>query len=137
MLLDDASTFCLKIFGLIGLRAYKSFPFHSDRRKSQVRTPKPRQPRAKKVEAPITYEDKKYLRECIERLPEEGILDVFEIVKKSLPVGHSDDEIEIDIETLEDCTIRELQQYLGTYQAPGNKRKSGQVCLCIYVVTYA
>lgn len=70
-----------------------------------------------------------YLRECMERLPENRISDVCEIVKKYLPVGHNDDEIELDIETLEDATIRELQQYLGTYQAAGNKRKGGQVCI--------
>jgi len=65
---------------------------------------------------PLTYEEKTQLSNDINSLPPEKLGHVVKIVQEHMPLTsqNNDDEIEIDIETLDTETLRHLQSYVKT-----------------------
>lgn len=78
---------------------------------------------------PLTFEEKRQLSADINILPPEKLGHVVDIVQEHMPLTNSqngDDEIEIDIETLDTATLRHLQSYVKTSlrrRGGGGKRK--------------
>jgi hypothetical protein len=84
-------------------------------------------PRVSKL---LTFDEKEALSNDINDLPPEKLAHVVKIVQESMPLTgrHDDDEIEVDIETLDNDTLRHLQKYVKA--SLGKKRavpkKKGQ-----------
>lgn len=78
--------------------------------------------RTPKFSKPLTFEEKEALSDNINNLPPEKLAHVVKIVQESMPLTsrHDDDEIEVDIETLDNETLRHLQKYVKASQ--GKKR---------------
>jgi len=80
---------------------------------------------------PLTFDEKEALSNDINALPPDKLAHVVKIVQESMPLTgrHDDDEIEVDIETLDNDTLRDLQKYvkasLGKRRAH-TKKKSQQ-----------
>jgi hypothetical protein len=80
---------------------------------------------------PLTFDEKEALSNDINALPPDKLAHVVKIVQESMPLTgrHDDDEIEVDIETLDNDTLRDLQKYvkasLGKKRAH-TKKKSQQ-----------
>lgn len=74
------------------------------------------QRKAALMKTPLTYEEKTQLSNDINSLPPEKLGHVVKIVQEhmSLTSQNNDDEIEIDIETLDTETLRHLQSYVKT-----------------------
>lgn len=74
------------------------------------------QRKAALLKTPLTYEEKTQLSNDINSLPPEKLGHVVKIVQEhmSLTSQNNDDEIEIDIETLDTETLRHLQNYVKT-----------------------
>jgi len=68
------------------------------------------------LKKPLTYEEKTQLSNDINSLPPEKLGHVVKIVQDNMPLTsqNNDDEIEIDIETLDTETLRHLQKYVKT-----------------------
>ncbi|KAJ1446613.1 hypothetical protein M885DRAFT_452276 [Pelagophyceae sp. CCMP2097] len=75
-----------------------------------------------KASKPLTFEEKAQLSDDINSLPAEKLGSVIKIVQEHMPLvsraGAADDEIEVDIETLDNETLRHLQRYVKTALAP-------------------
>ena len=63
---------------------------------------------------PLTFDEKEALSDDINALPPDKLAHVVKIVQESMPLRgrHDDDEIEVDIETLDNDTLRHLQKYV-------------------------
>jgi hypothetical protein len=81
-----------------------------------------------RVSKPLTFAEKEALSNDINALPPDKLAHVVKIVQESMPLTsrHDDDEIEVDIETLNNDTLRHLQKYvkasLGKKRATTKKR---------------
>jgi hypothetical protein len=81
-----------------------------------------------RVSKPLTFAEKEALSNDINALPPDKLAHVVKIVQESMPLTsrHDDDEIEVDIETLDNDTLRHLQKYvkasLGKKRATTKKR---------------
>jgi len=81
-----------------------------------------------RVSKPLTFGEKEALSNDINALPPEKLAHVVKIVQESMPLTsrHDDDEIEVDIETLDNDTLRHLQKYvkasLGKKRAAPKKK---------------
>ncbi|TPX70815.1 hypothetical protein SpCBS45565_g01462 [Spizellomyces sp. 'palustris'] len=74
--------------------------------------PKPRS-RGKKGGKSISYEQKKELSELIGTLTEDAMTSVFEIIRAGLPhLRDTQEEIEIDIDTIDDITLTALYEFV-------------------------
>ena len=73
---------------------------------------------------PLSAEDKRILLSKIERLPEEKMSDIVDIVRDAIPVDGSNtsDQVEIELDKLDTLTLRKLQQYV---ENENRKRPSG------------
>jgi len=62
----------------------------------------------------LTFDEKEALSNDINLLPPDKLAHVVKIVQESMPLTgrHDDDEIEVDIETLDNDTLRHLQKYV-------------------------
>jgi len=84
--------------------------------------------KAPRVSKPLTFTEKEALSNDINALPPDKLAHVVKIVQESMPLTsrHDDDEIEVDIETLDNDTLRHLQKYvkasLGKKRATTKKR---------------
>ena len=92
-------------------------------------------PKAPRVSKPLTFDEKEALSNDINALPPDKLAHVVKIVQESMPLTgrHDDDEIEVDIETLDNDTLRHLQKYvkasLGKKRASTKKRGPCFACL--------
>lgn len=83
-----------------------------------------------RVSKPLTFGEKEALSNDINALPPEKLAHVVKIVQESMPLTsrHDDDEIEVDIETLDNDTLRHLQKYvkasLGKKRAAPKKKST-------------
>ena len=81
-----------------------------------------------RLSKPLTFDEKEALSNDINSLPPEKLAHVVKIVQESMPLTsrHDGDEIEVDIETLDNDTLRHLQKYvkasLGKKRAPPKKK---------------
>jgi hypothetical protein len=85
--------------------------------------PRPSKPRA------MSYEEKRRLTEAINALEEEHLSRVVGIIQEhsTLVEGANEEEIEIDLEILDDATLRELQKFVSTINnKKSNSRKGAQ-----------
>jgi hypothetical protein len=95
--------------------------------RSEVATaPAPRRrPPKKKASAPkmLTFEEKRELSERINDLPGGKLTRVLQIISARLPIDQQgSDEIEIDIDSLDTATLRQLQKYVKTCSSQATKR---------------
>ncbi|KAK8810552.1 hypothetical protein WA158_007127 [Blastocystis sp. Blastoise] len=66
-------------------------------------------------EIPFTMDDKQELRSRIDKLPYEKQLKVFEIIQEHTKIdGESTDVIEVDLDTLDNATLRSLKQFIDS-----------------------
>jgi len=63
---------------------------------------------------PLTFDEKETLSNDINALPPDKLAHVVKLVQESMPLAgrHSDDEIEVDIEALDNETLHKLQKYV-------------------------
>jgi len=73
---------------------------------------------------PLSAEDKQILLSKIERLPEEKMQDIVDIVRDAIPVDGSNtsDQVEIELDKLDTLTLRKLQKYVD---GENRKRPAG------------
>jgi len=73
----------------------------------------------------ITYNQKKELSEMINYLSEEKISGVVDIIKSSIPdIKDTQEEIELDIETINPATLYKLYNYVKKVSKPKNGKKN-------------
>ena len=74
----------------------------------------------------MTKEEKIRLSNSINNLEPEHLGRVVEIIQERMPKLNEvdSDEIEIDLESLDDETLRELQQYISTVKKRASKKRS-------------
>mmetsp|Transcript_21195 Transcript_21195/g.34002 ORF Transcript_21195/g.34002 Transcript_21195/m.34002 type:complete len:98 (-) Transcript_21195:48-341(-) len=65
-------------------------------------------------EAPMSFQEKRSLSESINRLAPDKLTRVVQIIQESIPFEDrpDDDEIEIDIDSLDPPTLRKLELYV-------------------------
>ncbi|XP_059661449.1 transcription factor GTE4-like [Cornus florida] len=92
------------------------------------RTPVPKKPKAKDPnKRDMTYEEKQRLSTNLQSLPSEKLDNIVEIIKKSnSAVCQHDDEIEVDIDSVDTETLWELDRFVTNYKKrlSKNKRKA-------------
>jgi len=91
-----------------------------EKKKDTNKSNKSKQPKV----AEITYKQKKELSEMINYLSEEKISGVVDIIKSSIPdIKDTQEEIELDIETIDPATLCKLYNYVKKVFKPKNNRK--------------
>ncbi|CAK9197960.1 unnamed protein product [Sphagnum troendelagicum] len=77
------------------------------------------------VKRPMTFEEKEKLSKQMESLPEEKLVRVIEIMRKRHPeIGEDNDEVEVDIESIDNETLWELERFISNYmKSKGKKAK--------------
>ena len=73
----------------------------------------------------MTFAEKRALSVAINTLDQDHITRVVEIIQASMPLGSADEEIEVDIDTMGNSTLRELQSYIMELSASGFRRIVG------------
>jgi len=83
-------------------------------------------PRSK--EKALTLDEKKKLSEAINNLSEEHLGQVVAIIRDQMPhlAQENEEEIEIDIDSLDTPTLRSLEKYIRSISVPSNKKKTKQ-----------
>lgn len=75
----------------------------------------------KKLKSVVTYDMKKIITENINDLPTAKLEKVIEIIKKSMPNIGDDEEVELDLDTLDNNTILTLYNtFFRQFEAPAN-----------------
>ena len=89
------------------------------------RTPVSKKPKAKDPDKrDMTYEEKQSLSTSLQNLPSEKLDNVVQIIKKRNPgLSQQEDEIEVDIASLEPETLWELDRFVATYKKSLSKNK--------------
>ncbi|CAN4087383.1 unnamed protein product [Withania somnifera] len=94
------------------------------------RTPVPKKPKAKKPKAKdpnkrdMTYDEKQKLSTDLEKLPQEKLDAIVQIVKKrSSAVNQTNEEIEVDIDSVDAETLWELDRLVTNYKKSLSKNK--------------
>jgi len=79
------------------------------------------------IAKPLTFAEKEALSDDINALPPDKLARVVKIVQDSMPLTgrHDDDEIEVDIESLDNTTLRNLQKYVTDSLKKKGGRKKG------------
>lgn len=96
----------------------KNLP-HSDRKPT---TKKPKNRFLNKRD--MTYEEKEKLSMNLQNLPSEKLDNVVQIIKRRAPsLCHNDDEIEVDIDSVDAETLWELERFVTNYHKNLNKNK--------------
>ncbi|PIN06378.1 Transcription initiation factor TFIID, subunit BDF1 [Handroanthus impetiginosus] len=92
------------------------------------KVPIPKKPKAKDPnKREMTYDEKQKLSVNLQSLPSEKLEKVVQIIKKRNPsVSHQDDEIEVDIDSVDTETLWELDRFITNYKKnlSKNKRKA-------------
>lgn len=95
------------------------------------KVPAPKKPKAKDPnKREMTYDEKQKLSINLQNLPSEKLENVVQIIKKRNPsVSQQDDEIEVDIDSVDTETLWELDRFITNYKKnlSKNKRKAGIV----------
>ncbi|KAJ1703399.1 hypothetical protein LUZ63_003178 [Rhynchospora breviuscula] len=85
--------------------------------------PKARDPNKR----PMTYEEKQRLSEDLQTLPEEKMTQLVGIVRKrNLDTTQHGDEIELDIDSMDNDTLWELDRFVNNCKKLKNRRKEGE-----------
>ncbi|XP_059662704.1 transcription factor GTE4-like [Cornus florida] len=89
------------------------------------RTPVPKKPKAKDTsKRDMTYEEKQRLSTNLQRLPSEKLDNIVQIIKKSnSALCQHDDEIEVDIDSLDAETLWDLDRCVTNYKKNLSKKK--------------
>ncbi|XP_051114634.1 transcription factor GTE4-like isoform X2 [Andrographis paniculata] len=89
------------------------------------RTPAPRKPKAKDPnKRDMTYDEKQRLSTNLQGLPPEKLDAVIQIIKKrNTAVSQNDDEIEVDIDSVDTETLWELDRFVTNYKKSLSKNK--------------
>ncbi|CAN0034371.1 unnamed protein product, partial [Hapterophycus canaliculatus] len=61
---------------------------------------------------PLTFDEKKALSVAINNLDQGNLTRVVEIIQARMPLGSSDEEIELDIDSMDNLTLRDLQAFI-------------------------
>ncbi|KAK3138067.1 hypothetical protein QOZ80_5AG0363990 [Eleusine coracana subsp. coracana] len=90
-----------------------------------ARTPSSRKPRAKDPnKRDMTIEEKRKLSENLQNLPPEKLNAVVQIIEnKNLSVRQHEDEIEVEIDTMDAETLWELDRFVANYKKYMSKQK--------------
>ncbi|XP_062218742.1 transcription factor GTE4-like isoform X1 [Phragmites australis] len=90
-----------------------------------TRTPSMKKPRAKDPnKRDMTIEEKRKLSDNLQNLPPERLDAVVQIIKnKNLSVRQHDDEIEVEIDSMDAETLWELDRFVANYKKNLSKRK--------------
>lgn len=92
------------------------------------KVPAPKKPKAKDPnKREMTYDEKQKLSINLQNLPSEKLENVVQIIKKRNPaVSQQDDEIEVDIDSVDTETLWELDRFITNYKKnlSKNKRKA-------------
>ncbi|KAL3632213.1 hypothetical protein CASFOL_025197 [Castilleja foliolosa] len=85
----------------------------------------PKKPKAKDPDKrEMTYDEKRKLSLNLQDLPFEKLENVVQIIKKrSLSVSQQDDEIEVDIDSIDTETLWELDRFITNYKKSRSKNK--------------
>lgn len=89
------------------------------------RTPTPRKPKAKDLhKREMTYEEKQKLSSNLQSLPSEKLDNIVQIIKKrNSSLFQHDDEIEVDIDSVDTETLWELDRFVTNYKKSLSKHK--------------
>ncbi|XP_059301305.1 transcription factor GTE4 isoform X1 [Lycium ferocissimum] len=89
------------------------------------RTPAPKKPKAKDPnKREMTYDEKQKLSTCLQNLPSEKLENVVQIIKKrNSSLCQQDDEIEVDIDSVDTETLWELDRFVTNYKKSLSKNK--------------
>ncbi|XP_047315228.1 transcription factor GTE4-like [Impatiens glandulifera] len=101
-----------------------SMPFLK-RSGSMCRTPAPKRPKAKDPnKRDMTYEEKQKLSTKLQGLPPDKLDSIVQIIKKrNTELCQHDDEIEVDIDTVDAETLWELDRFVTNYKKNLSKHK--------------
>ncbi|KAL6134132.1 hypothetical protein ACLB2K_066365 [Fragaria x ananassa] len=107
----------------------ESITHHSDPRPRSMtttpRTPAPKKPKAKDPhKRDMTYDEKQKLSTSLQGLPSEKLDTIVQIIRKrNSAVFQHDDEIEVDIDSVDAETLWELDRYVTNYKKSLSKHK--------------
>ncbi|KAM5578273.1 transcription factor GTE4-like [Rosa sericea] len=107
----------------------ESISHHGDPRPKPMtitpRTPAPKKPKAKDPhKRDMTYEEKQKLSTSLQGLPSEKLDTIVQIIRKrNSAVFQHDDEIEVDIDSVDAETLWELDRYVTNYKKSLSKHK--------------
>ncbi|KAH6780654.1 global transcription factor group E4 [Perilla frutescens var. hirtella] len=89
------------------------------------KVPAPKKPKAKDPnKREMTYDEKQKLSINLQNLPSEKLENVVQIIKKRNPsVSQQDDEIEVDIDSVDTETLWELDRFITNYKKNMSKNK--------------
>ncbi|XP_052177240.1 transcription factor GTE4-like [Diospyros lotus] len=89
------------------------------------RTPVPKKPKAKDPhKRDMTYEEKQRLSTHLQSLPSEKLDNIVQIIKKrNSALSQHDDEIEVDIDSVDTETLWELDRFVTNYKKSLSKHK--------------
>ncbi|KAL6999587.1 hypothetical protein U1Q18_000747 [Sarracenia purpurea var. burkii] len=89
------------------------------------RTPVPKKPKAKDPDKrDMTYEEKQRLSTNLQSLPSEKLDNIVQIIKKrNSALPQNDDEIEVDIDSVDAETLWELDRFVTNYKKSLSKNK--------------
>uniref|UniRef100_A0A2P2LHH6 Transcription factor GTE4 n=1 Tax=Rhizophora mucronata TaxID=61149 RepID=A0A2P2LHH6_RHIMU len=89
------------------------------------RTPAPKKPKAKDPnKRDMTYEEKQKLSTNLQSLPSEKLDNIVQIIKKrNSALSQHDDEIEVDIDSVDAETLWELDRFVTNYKKSLSKNK--------------
>lgn len=94
------------------------------------RTPVPKKPKAKDPnKRDMTYEEKQKLSTNLQSLPSEKLDAIVQIIKKrNSSLSQHDDEIEVDIDSVDAETLWELDRFVTNYKKSLSKnRKKAEI----------
>ncbi|XP_042754355.1 transcription factor GTE4 isoform X2 [Lactuca sativa] len=106
-----------------------SLPFLNRQKPSNLapvsRTPVPKKPKAKDLnKRNMTYEEKQKLSANLQSLPSEKLDNIVQIIKKSnTSLSQHDDEIEVDIDSVDIETLWELDRFVTNYKKSLSKHR--------------
>lgn len=89
------------------------------------RTPVPKKPKAKDLnKRNMTYEEKQKLSTNLQSLPPEKLDNIVQIIKKkNSPLSQNDEEIEVDIDSVDIDTLWELDRFVTNYKKSLSKHR--------------
>ncbi|CAL0322576.1 unnamed protein product [Lupinus luteus] len=90
-----------------------------------ARTPAPKKPKARDPhKRDMTYDEKQKLSANLQNLPSEKLDAVVQIIKRrNSALSHNDDEIEVDIDSVDAETLWELDRFVTNYKKSLSKQK--------------
>lgn len=74
---------------------------------------------------PLTFDEKKALSVAINKLDQNNLTRVVEIIQNRMPLGSSDEEIELDIDSMDNLTLRDLQRFIMDVSSKGGSSRKG------------